>query len=64
MTLMRPPEGILLEDLILLEVRSYTPSFVVGQRVAILSERILMIEMEEGEGRNQKSDGRRDNTIS
>lgn len=35
---MRPPEWILLEHLVLLEVLTNTPALVVGQRQAILLE--------------------------
>ena len=42
-SLMSPPERILLENLVLLEIRSHAPSFVVGQSVPIL----------EGEGNDQ-----------
>jgi len=37
-TLVSPPEGILLQYLVLLELRSYAPALVVGQCVTILLE--------------------------
>lgn len=36
--LMRPPERVLLQDLVGLELRSHSPTFIVGQRVAVLLE--------------------------
>lgn len=36
MALMRPPERILFQHLILLELRSNAPAFVIGQSVPIL----------------------------
>ena len=40
-TLMSPPEGILLQDLVLFEFRAYTLSFVVSQSVSILLEKCV-----------------------
>lgn len=37
--LMRPPEGILPQDLVLLEVRPHAPPLIVGQRVPVLTPR-------------------------
>jgi len=36
--LVGPPEGVLLQHLVLLEVRAYTPALVIGQGVTILLE--------------------------
>ena len=36
--LVGPPEGVLLQHLVLLEVRAYTPPLVIGQGVTILLE--------------------------
>ena len=38
MALVGPPEGVLLQHLVLLEVRAHTPALVVGQGVTILLE--------------------------
>ena len=38
MALVCPPEGVLLQDLVLLEVSAHAPALVVGQRVAVLGE--------------------------
>ena len=37
-TLVGPPEGVLPQDLVLLEVGAHAPALVVGQRVAVLLE--------------------------
>ena len=36
--LMRPPEGVLLEQLVLLEVGAHAPALVVRERVPVLAE--------------------------
>ena len=38
MALVGPPEGVLLEQLVLLEVGAHAPALVVRQRVAVLGE--------------------------
>ena len=41
MALVRPPEGVLLQQLELLEVCAHTPSLVIRQRMAILLEQCV-----------------------
>lgn len=41
MSLMGPPEGILLQNLIRFELGSHSPSLVVGQRVSVLLEQCV-----------------------